>query len=97
MYAGHVAAGLALKAKTIEAPTWPHTLLWSGACNDLLFGTQFVIIGLEQVSITPEMSPETSRWTTSTGSHSVAMSGVWSALFERPTHRTSGSRVAELL
>ncbi len=62
MYAGHFAAGLALKAKTPEAPTWG-VLLGVGVL-DILFGP-FVLLGLEAVTLTPGQSPGFS--TTSTG------------------------------
>lgn len=77
MYAGHFAAGLALKAKVPRAPTWG--ILLGVGFLDLLFGP-FVIMGLERVSITPDVSPGFSLdyidW-----SHSLAMSVVWSGLF----------------
>ena len=77
MYAGHFAAGLALKAKVPEAPTWG--ILLGVGFLDLLFGP-FVLIGLEQVSVTPGVSPgfflDHIDW-----SHSLAMSIVWSVVF----------------
>lgn len=54
MYAGHFAAGLALKARAPEAPTWG--ILLGVGFLDLLFGP-FVLLGLEQVSVTPRVSP----------------------------------------
>ncbi|MDH3208196.1 MAG: hypothetical protein OEO79_16460 [Gemmatimonadota bacterium] len=77
MYAGHFAAGLALKAKAPKAPTWG--ILIGVGFLDLLFGP-FVLLGLEQVSLTPGVSPGFSLdhidW-----SHSLVMSLVWSGLF----------------
>ena len=77
MYAGHFAAGLLLKAKAPEAPTWG--ILLGVGFLDLLFGP-FVLSGFEQVSVTPGVSPGFSLdhidW-----SHSLAMSLVWSGLF----------------
>lgn len=77
MYAGHFAAGLALKAKTPEAPTWG--ILLGVGLLDLLFGP-FVLLGLERVTVTPGVSPGFSLdyidW-----SHSLLMSVVWAALF----------------
>jgi membrane-bound metal-dependent hydrolase YbcI (DUF457 family) len=77
VYAGHFAAGLALKAKAPEAPTWG--ILLGVGFLDLLFGP-FVLLGLEQVSLTPDVSPGFSLdhidW-----SHSLVMSIAWSALF----------------
>jgi len=72
MYAGHFAAGLALKARTPEAPTWG--LLTGVALLDILFGP-FVLAGIERVSVTPTVSPGFSLdyidW-----SHSLMMSIV---------------------
>ena len=77
MYAGHFAAALALKAREPRAPTWG--LLIGVGILDILFGP-FVLIGIEQVSLTPGISPGFSLdhidW-----SHSLVMSLVWSALF----------------
>jgi len=77
MYAGHFAAGLALKAKAPAAPTWG--ILIGVGVLDLLFGP-FVLIGLESVSLTPDVSPGFSLdyidW-----SHSLATSLLWSAAF----------------
>ncbi len=77
MYAGHFAAGLALKAKTPEAPTWG-VLLGVGVL-DILFGP-FVLLGLETVTLTPGQSPGFSLdhidW-----SHSLVTSVIWSILF----------------
>jgi hypothetical protein len=77
VYAGHFAAGLALKARVPRAPTWG--ILIGVGFLDLLFGP-FVLLGLEQVSVTPGVSPGFSLdyidW-----SHSLVMSLLWSALF----------------
>lgn len=54
LYAGHFAAGLALKAKLPRAPTWG--LLLGVGFLDLLFGP-FVLAGIERASLTPEVSP----------------------------------------
>ncbi len=77
MYAGHCAAGLALKAKVPEAPTWG--IVFGAGLLDILFGP-FVLMGIEQVALTPGQSPGYSLqyidW-----SHSLATSVIWSALF----------------
>ena len=77
MYAGHFAAGLALKAKVPEAPTWG-VLLGVGVL-DLLFGP-FVLLGFEVATLTPDQSPGFSLdyidW-----SHSLVTSVIWSILF----------------
>ena len=77
MYAGHFAAGLALKGKVPEAPTWG--ILLGVGVLDLLFGP-FVLIGIEHVSLTPGQSPGFSLdhidW-----SHSLLSSLVWSVVF----------------
>lgn len=77
MYAGHFAAGLALKAKEPAAPMWG--ILIGVGLLDLLFGP-FVLAGWERVTMTPGMSPGFSLdhidW-----SHSLLMSLVWSMLF----------------
>ena len=77
MYAGHFAAGLALKAKTPEAPTWG--ILLGVGVLDILFGP-FVLLGLETVTLTPGQSPGFSLdhidW-----SHSLVTSVIWSILF----------------
>lgn len=77
MYAGHYAAGLALKAKQPEAPTW--ALLLGVGFLDVLFGI-FVMLGIERVTVTPGISPGFSLdfidW-----SHSLVMSLVWAMLF----------------
>lgn len=77
MYAGHFAAGLALKAKEPKAPTWG--ILLGVGLLDLLFGP-FVILGIERASVTPSISPgftlDYIDW-----SHSLAMSLIWAAVF----------------
>jgi hypothetical protein len=74
MYAGHFAAGLAIKGRVPSAPTW--ALLVGVAFLDLLFGP-FVLAGIEHVTITPGVTPGFSLdfidW-----SHSLIMSIVWS-------------------
>jgi hypothetical protein len=77
MYVGHFAAGLAIKAKVPEAPTWG--LLVGVGVLDLLFGP-LVLAGVERVTLTPDVSPGFSLdyidW-----SHSLATSVLWSVLF----------------
>ena len=77
MYAGHFAAGMVLKARVPQAPTWG--LLVGVGVLDLLFGP-LVLAGLERVSLTPGISPGFSLdyidW-----SHSLATSVIWSVLF----------------
>jgi membrane-bound metal-dependent hydrolase YbcI (DUF457 family) len=77
MYSGHFAAGLALKARKPEAPTW--AILLGAGLLDLLFGP-FVLLGIERVVMTPGVAPgfslEHIDW-----SHSLAMSIAWSVLF----------------
>ena len=77
MYAGHLATGLALKAKEPKAPMWG--LLVGVGLLDLLFGP-FVLASIERVSITPDIPPGFSLdyidW-----SHSLLMSLVWSLVY----------------
>jgi membrane-bound metal-dependent hydrolase YbcI (DUF457 family) len=77
MYAGHFAAGLAIKARKPEAPT--AGLLAGAVLLDLLFAV-FVLAGFERVHLTPGMSPgfalDNVEW-----SHSLLMAVVWSILF----------------
>lgn len=77
MYAGHFAAGLALKAKYPRASTTG--LLVGVGFLDLLFGP-LVLVGVEHASVTPGLSPGFSLdfidW-----SHSLAMAVVWSILY----------------
>ena len=92
MYAGHFAAGLAIKGHTPMAPTW--ALLVGVGLLDILFGP-FVLLGIERVSITPGQSPGFSLdyidW-----SHSLAMSIVWSIAYASCFVRL-GPRVATVL
>jgi hypothetical protein len=77
MYAGHFAAGLAIKGRVPDAPTWG--LLAGVGALDILFGP-FVLAGIERASLTPGVSPGFSLdyidW-----SHSLLMSIVWSLAF----------------
>jgi len=77
VYAGHFAAGLALKAKEPAAPTWG--ILPGVGLLDLLFGP-FVLAGVERVTVTPGVSPGFSLdhidW-----SHSLLMAVIWSVVF----------------
>ena len=77
MFAGHFAAGLAIKATEPRAPTWG--LLIGVGVLDLAFGS-LVVAGVEHARITPGQSPgfalDFIDW-----SHSLAMSTVWSVLF----------------
>lgn len=77
MYAGHFAAGLVIKARAPQAPTWG--LLLGVGVLDLLFGP-LVLAGIERVSLTPGVSPGFSLhyidW-----SHSLATSALWALLF----------------
>ncbi len=77
MYVGHLAAGLALKAAEPRAPTWG--LILGVGFLDILFGP-FVLLGIEQVTVTPGISPGFSLdhidW-----SHSFGMSLVWAIMF----------------
>lgn len=92
MYAGHFAAGLALKAKEPRAPLWG--ILLGVGLLDLLFGP-FVLAGLERVTVTPGVSPGFSLdyidW-----SHSLVMSALWSILFAAIFLRW-GRRVAAVM
>jgi hypothetical protein len=87
MYVGHFAAGLALKAAEPKAPTWG--LLLGVGFLDLLFGP-FVLLGIERVSITPDVHPGFSLdhidW-----SHSLVMSLLWSVVFALPFLRMGRS------
>jgi membrane-bound metal-dependent hydrolase YbcI (DUF457 family) len=77
MYAGHFAAGLAIKARVPQAPTF--AVLVGVGLLDLLFGP-FVLLGIEHIHATPGQPPGFSLdqidW-----SHSLLMALVWSALF----------------
>lgn len=77
MYAGHFAAGLAMKATAPRVPTWP--LLLGVGFVDILFGL-FVVLGIEHAQLTPGHSPGFSLdfidW-----SHSLAMSAAWALAY----------------
>jgi len=92
MYAGHFAAGLALKAKAPAAPTWG--LLLGVGLLDVLFGP-FVLLGIERTSVTPGVSPGFSLdyidW-----SHSLVMSIVWAVAYGACFFRR-GLRVAGVM
>jgi hypothetical protein len=92
MYAGHFAAGLALKATAPTVPTWG--VLVGVGFLDILFGP-FVLLGIERASITPGVSPGFSLdyidW-----SHSLLMSVVWSVVYGAFFVR-SGLRVASVM
>lgn len=92
MYAGHFAAGLALKARQPKAPMWG--ILMGVGLLDLLFGP-FVLLGIERASITPATPPgftlDYIDW-----SHSLAMALVWSSLFALLFLRM-GRRVATVM
>jgi hypothetical protein len=72
MYAGHLAAGLALKGRVPKAPTWG--LLVGVGLLDLLFGP-FLVEGIERATMTlgqtPGFSLDYIDW-----SHSLVMSLV---------------------
>jgi membrane-bound metal-dependent hydrolase YbcI (DUF457 family) len=77
MYAGHFAAGLALKAREPRAPTW--ALLLGVGFIDVLFAI-FLVAGVERATLTPGASPgfrlDFIDW-----SHSLLMTLVWSAVY----------------
>jgi membrane-bound metal-dependent hydrolase YbcI (DUF457 family) len=77
MFAGHLAAGLAIKAGEPRAPTW--ALLLGVGLIDILFGA-FVLVGIEHVTVTPGQAPgfrlDFIDW-----SHSLAMSLVWALVY----------------
>jgi hypothetical protein len=77
MYAGHFAAGLAIKATEPRAPTW--ALLLGAGLLDVLFPI-FAFAGLERARVTPGQSPgfalDFIDW-----SHSLTMALVWSIVF----------------
>lgn len=77
MYAGHFAAGLALKARVPAAPTW--ALLLGVGLLDVLFGP-LVLLGIERATVTPGVSPGFSLdyidW-----SHSLLTSLVWATVY----------------
>jgi hypothetical protein len=93
VYAGHFAAGLAIKAKVPAAPTW--ALLLGTGFLDVLFGV-FVMLGIEKATMTPHVSPGFSLdfidW-----SHSLLASLLWAALFAgafRPRTRAIAAALA---
>jgi hypothetical protein len=92
MYAGHFATGFALKGHTPAAPTW--ALLVGVGLLDILFAP-FVLLGIERVSITPDVSPGFSLdyidW-----SHSLLMAILWSVAYGACFLRY-GRRVAVVL
>ncbi|MGD8357253.1 MAG: hypothetical protein PVG42_04280, partial [Lysobacterales bacterium] len=77
MYAGHFAAAVVLRAREPRVPFW--AILLGVGLLDLLFGP-FVLLGIEHVTVTPDVPPGFSLdyidW-----SHSLLMSLVWSLLF----------------
>jgi membrane-bound metal-dependent hydrolase YbcI (DUF457 family) len=83
MYAGHFAAAYAIKAREPKAPTW--ALLLGAAALDLLF-SQFIMTGIEKVTMTPSVAPGM-RWDDIGWSHSLVMSIIWSVLFSVPFFR----------
>src|SRR5207237_10201783 len=87
MYAGHFAAGLAMKAKQPSAPTW--ALLLGTGLLDVLFGV-FVMLGLERVTMTPHVGQGFSLdfidW-----SHSLLMSLVCSLVYGARLSRRAGA------
>jgi hypothetical protein len=87
MYAGHFAAGLAIKAREPRAPTW--AVLLGVGFVDLLFGV-FVLAGIERVSITPGQAPgfalDFIDW-----SHSLVASLAWAAGFALVFSRRSAA------
>ena len=93
MYAGHFAAGLAIKAKVPAAPTW--ALLVGAGFLDVLFGP-FWLLGIERATVTPHVSPGLSLdyidW-----SHSLAMSVVWSLVYAAFFVRACGPRIASVM
>ena len=76
MYAGHFAAGLAIKAVQPRAPTW--AVLFAVGFLDVLFGV-FVLLGVERMTMTPG-EPPGFRLDFIDWSHSLAASIVWAAL-----------------
>jgi membrane-bound metal-dependent hydrolase YbcI (DUF457 family) len=92
VYAGHFAAGLALKAREPRAPLWG--LLLGVGLLDLLFAL-LVLGGVERATLTPGVSPGYSLdhidW-----SHSALTSLIWACLFGALFWR-SGGRVAAFM
>jgi hypothetical protein len=87
VYAGHFAAGLAIKGRVPAAPTW--ILLIAVGLLDLLFGP-FVLFGIERVTMTPGVGHgftlDFIDW-----SHSLLMSLVWASLFASLFVRRGGA------
>ncbi|MGH9378781.1 MAG: hypothetical protein ACRD1I_08280 [Terriglobia bacterium] len=83
MYAGHLAAGLAIRAKEPRAPGW--AVLLGAVFVDLLFGI-FVVSGIERITMTPGVSPGFSL-TYIDWSHSLVMCLIWALLFSLPFWR----------
>lgn len=77
MYVGHFAAGIAIKARMPQTPTW--AVLTGVTVLDLLF-SPFVLLGIERVTPTPGFAPGVSLdfidW-----SHSLAMALFWSMAY----------------
>ena len=77
MYAGHFAAGLAIKATEPRVPTW--AVLLGVGFVDILFGA-FLLLGIERAHLTPGQSPgfalDFIDW-----SHSLLMCLVWAGLY----------------
>jgi hypothetical protein len=92
VYAGHLAFGLAMKARQPSAPTWG--LLLGVGFLDVLFGP-FVLLGIERVAITPGVSPGFDLlfidW-----SHSLLMALVWSLVYAACFYRRGPAIAATL-
>jgi membrane-bound metal-dependent hydrolase YbcI (DUF457 family) len=77
MYAGHFAAGLALKAAEPRAPSWG--ILLGVGLLDVLFAI-FLLFGIEHATITPGIAPgfrlDFIDW-----SHSFVMALVWGGIY----------------
>lgn len=77
MYAGHFAAGLAMRAQAPRVPAW--ILLVGVGFMDLVFGV-LVIAGVERVTVTPGQSPgfalDFIDW-----SHSLVAGACWALAF----------------
>ena len=77
MYAGHFAAGLAMRSRAPHVPTW--VLLVGVGLVDVVFGV-LVLVGAEHASVTPGVSPgfrlDFIDW-----SHSLVASVAWALAF----------------
>jgi hypothetical protein len=77
MYAGHLAAAMAMKSQEPRAPTW--ALVLGVGFLDVLFGI-FIVLGIERATMTPGHSPgfalDFIDW-----SHSFAASLFWAICF----------------